>query len=256
MARGKARRGVEAEVDLHGLTAEQARHALRERWPHWRGMQRVRVIHGRGAVLKPVVELWCGDMAIPHSVEPGNPGAILLFPRDRKVEEAHFPVTLADAGLRAAADRARRRGGGDGEAAGTVEPSAAQPARAETAAQANTHKRDEELWQAEMARLDALDRISGALRSGDAKPGAPRIREESRIRFQEGYWRAELIRVADTDTETLKKQKRTGLDRLAPPIEPKPPSPPKPLRPAVAAHDAESDRALFEAEMTRLLDEG
>ncbi|HZP80109.1 MAG TPA: Smr/MutS family protein [Chthonomonadaceae bacterium] len=253
MANRRGKRDVDAEVDLHGLTVEQMRHTLQKRWPEWRGMQRVRVIHGRGEALKPELERWCREMGIPYALEPGNPGSTRIFPAHRELRDKPMGTTLAEKGLRLTPE----------EEAYLRDPQVVERARQEALrrqkeeerrkiAAAGQRRRDESLWQAEMARLDALDRNRARRGTGDSRPAPPIILPPSEIKHQEGYWRAEIVRVADTDTDTLKKQKRTGLDKLAPPLEPKPAAPASPAKPAVPQRDTAADEALFEAEMGRL----
>jgi hypothetical protein len=107
------------------------------------------------------------------------------------------------------------------------------------------------LWQAEMARLGAVEKRSGKARE-EAKPRPPVIVPKLQIKVEDGYWKAELTRVADTDTETLQVQKKTGLDKLAPPMtEAAAAGKPDKPRPAVQ-RDTEAEKALFEEEMARL----
>lgn len=257
VANRRNNRDVDAEVDLHGLTVEQMRLNLQKRWQEWRGLRRVRIIHGRGAILKPEVERWCREMGIRFAPEPNNPGAMCLFPQERTLPDRPLAVTLEEKGLRLTpeqdaylrdpekAERMRR------EAQRRAQEEARRR-QTEEAAQAAQNRRDEALWQAEMARLDAQDRSRGVNPASGDKPGPPRILPPAEIKHQEGYWRAELVRVADTDTKTLQKQKRQGLDKLAPPLQEKPVDPPKNTPPTGPARDTEADRALFEAEMARL----
>lgn len=259
MPKKGGKKDVDVEVDYHGLTVEEMRHALERRWPTWRGLRRVRVVHGQGTALKPELERWCREMGIAFASEPNNPGSTRLFPTERTLPEMALNTTLAEKGLRltpeqeaelrdpqailrAKEEEKRRR---QEEERKRLEDEAAQRAK---------QRREEALWQAEVARLDALDRNRPKRKTDDGKPNAPVIVPPSVIKHQEGYWRAELVRVADTETEVLNKQKRTGLDKLAPPIEPKPPkpAPAAPGRPAPPARDEATDRALFEAEMARL----
>ncbi|HZT42438.1 MAG TPA: Smr/MutS family protein [Chthonomonadaceae bacterium] len=257
MAGKHSKKEVDAEIDLHGLNREQMRLNLQQRWPDWRNLRRVRIIHGRGSILKPEVEQWCRDMGIPFAPEPNNPGALRIFPRERTLPDRPLAVTLEEKGLRLTPE----------QEAYLRDPEASERKRAEeqrrvqeqerhrqadVAARAAQQRRDEALWQQEMARLDALDRSRKDNRNGDGKPAAPRILPPSEIKYQEGYWRAELVRVADTDNPTLQKQKRHGLDKLAPPLPEKPPQTSQNARPTGPSRDTEADRALFEEEMARL----
>jgi hypothetical protein len=139
--------------------------------------------------------------------------------------------------------------------AGPQTQNTAAAAKVRVAAEA-AKRRDEALWQAEIARLDTQDRGKGKP-AEDAKPRPPVLIPPLHLRFDEGYWKAELSRVADTDGETLQKQKRTGLDKLAPPMQPAKTAERKPR-----AHEAkpppkrdlEAEQALFEEEMDRLGD--
>jgi hypothetical protein len=78
---------INEEIDLHGYTANEARHRLQSVWAtrRWQGMQRVRVIHGTGAVLYRVVRDWCDEKAIEWTTEPHNPGVTILHPARRRL---------------------------------------------------------------------------------------------------------------------------------------------------------------------------
>jgi len=258
VAKKNGKSDVDAEADFHGLTAEQLRQTLSRRWPEWRGMHRVRIIHGRGEVLRPELERWCEERGIPFAPDPGNPGSMRLFPSRRTLPDNTLRTTLREKGLRLtpdqeaalrdpqAAERARQE-------ALRQQQAAERRRRAEETAQAAQKRRDEALWQAEVARLNALDRRNGGAKKADdrEKPGAPVILPPVELKFQTGYWRAELVRVAETDTETLTQQKRTGLDKLAPPLEAAP-APQQPDATARPPRDTAEDDALFAAEMNRL----
>ena len=259
---------VDLEVDLHGLTVEQMQITLQKHWPQWRGLHKVRIIHGQGEALKPEIERWANELGLPFAPDPGNPGALRIFPHQRTLPDAKLGTTLRDAGLMltpeeqaylrdpVAMERARQE-----EKRRQAER---ERRRQEDAAKLAARKRSEEsLWQAEMARLDALDRRggNGARQLGggsdDHKPTAPRIVPKANIKHQEGYWRAELVRVADTPEETLKVEKRTGLDKLAPPMEavPRdnaPVAPSQPPKPKTPPRDLAADQALFEAALADL----
>lgn len=257
MAQKRDNQGVEAVLDLHGMTAEDARRALQKQWAAWRGMSAVRLIHGQGVVLKPAVERWCEEMGIPYSQDPRNAGAMRIFPRDRTVPNVSLSTTLREKGLQLTPE----------EEAYLRDPEAIKRARLEefkrrqeeeqrrrqeAAQRAAQQKRDESLWEAEIARLNAQDRNRSKDNRTDEKPGAPRILPPLQIKHQEGYWKAEIVRVAGTDEQTLTRQKRTGLDKLAPPIEPKKEASPPSRKSSVPQRDVQADQALFEAELNRL----
>ena len=262
VAKKSGTREVEAAVDLHGLTAEQMRHTLEQRWAEWRGMRQVRIIHGRGEVLKPELLRWCEEMGIPCRPEPNNPGSSCIYPRQRILPEKTLNTTLREKGLVLTPE----------EEAYLRDPQTLEKARQEErkrreaeelrkrqaeANQALQKRRDEALWQAEVARLDAWSRSHANKKAAERDvPGAPLVLPPSEIKHQEGYWRAEIVRVGDTDTDTLKKQKRTGLEKLAPPLPPKSntaSAPTSPTAPTKPKRDDTADKALFEEEMARLL---
>ncbi len=275
---GRGKKDVDVEADLHGLTAEQMRVTLQQKWPVWQGKQSVRIIHGQGTVLRPEVERWCQEMGIPVAVDPGNPGALKIYPRERHTApdgaNAQFGVSMREKGLRMtpeqeallrdpqavarAAEQARRiRAEEDRK-------------RRETEAQIRARqKQEEDLWQSELARLDTMDRNRGNAQgnaANDTKPAAPRIVPPASIKHQEGLWRGELVRVADTDEGTLTVQKRTGLDKLAPPMpeiseeekkrraeeEKRALTPLQKARQRQTQRDTNADQELFEAELERL----
>jgi hypothetical protein len=257
------RKDVDAEVDFHGHTAEQMRLALEKRWPGWKGMARVRIVHGQGEVLAHELAGWCRARGIVFEREVKNPGATVLYPTRRTpLEGQRLSQTLAEKGLRLTPEQeallrdpeAVKRAQ---EAARRRQEADARQRREEAAQQAAQRRLDERLWQAEMARLDSLDARRGGKKAGvgqDDRPPAPYFRTPVAppTKEHEGYWRAEIVRVAETDTDTLKKQKRAGLDKLAPPLELKPKPPQPPAIPAPPERDWEADHALFEAEMERL----
>lgn len=245
---------VDVEADLHGLTAEQMQHTLEKHWSKWRGLRLVRVIHGQGEVLRPALQRWCAERGIPCAPDTYNPGSSLLSPRERILPAAPaIGNTLADAGLRLTLEeQAYLR---DPEALRRAQEEARKRQAAEAARkqqdsvrQSAIQRHNDALWQNEMARLDRVDRSKDKAKDGKMTP--PRIVPKSEMRHQEGYWRAELVRVADTDTDTLTVQKRTGLDELAPPMPPKPEATPDP--PARPQRNTAADQALFEAELERL----
>ncbi|HLK60067.1 MAG TPA: Smr/MutS family protein, partial [Chthonomonadaceae bacterium] len=208
MAGKHNKKDVDAEIDLHGLNLEQMQLNLQRRWPEWRRLRRVRIIHGRGSVLKPEVERWCRDMGIPFAPELHNPGALRIFPQERTLPDRPLAVTLGEKGLRLTPEQEAALRDPEASARQQAEAQrraqeAARRPQTEAAAQAAQQRRDEALWQQEMARLDALDRRHQDGRKGEDKPAAPRILPPAEIKHQEGYWRAELMRVVDTDTPTL-----------------------------------------------------
>lgn len=257
MANKRGKRDVNTAVDLHGLTVEQMRHELQRLWPDWRGMNSVRVVHGQGTALRPALIRWSEEMGVPCVPDPGNPGSLTLFPTRRTLPDASMRTTLKDHGLALTPE----------QEAELRDPAAAERARqeeikrrreeelrkAETAATtALQQRRDEALWQAEMARLAAIDRQHAVNPNVEQRPRPPVIVPPVSIKHQEGYWRSELVRVADTDTDTLKKNKRHGLDKLAPPMEAVA-APKEPLKPTgPPPRDTVADQALFEAELARL----
>src|SRR5258708_1376600 len=64
--------------------------------PSWKGMSRVRVIHGQGTALTPTVLQWCRERGIPYETERDNPGSTLLFPNQRPQAEESFGTVLRE----------------------------------------------------------------------------------------------------------------------------------------------------------------
>lgn len=263
VASKRNRRDVDAEVDLHGLNAEQLRHVLQDGWPEWRNLSQIRIVHGQGTTLKPEIIRWCAEMGIPYLPDSHNAGALRIFPRERTLPEHALGTTLRDKGLRLTAEQeaelrdpqavARAR-----EAERRRRQAEEQQRRMDAAARAAQKRRDEALWLAEMGRLDSLEKKRTGSAPDDRKIRPPIILPPVELKFQEGYWKAELTRVADTDTETLQVQKRTGLDKLAPPMkeedkdENKAGTPGEKPKKAAPKRDEAAEQALFEAEMERL----
>ena len=264
MPKRSGKNDVDAEADYHGQTAEQMRLTLHRKLADWRGFRRVRVIHGQGEVLKFTLEDWCREVGIPFESEPNNPGSTLLFPAQRTLPQPKLPNTLAANGLQMTPQ----------QAAELRDPIAIEQERqrqkrlraelerrrmANEAALRTQRQREDAMWQNEMARLDALDKSQSGNKRKDSdgpKPLPPIVLPPSVIKYEEGYWRSEIVRVGDTDTETLQKQKRTGLDKLAPPMEVKPKTTEAennaPQKKSDSKRDAANDAALFEAEMKRI----
>ena len=256
---------VDAEADYHGHTAEQMLLALHFKLGAWRGFQRVRVIHGQGEVLKSALENWSREVGIAFHPEPNNPGSTILLPAQRTLPQPKLPNTLAASGLQMTPE----------QQAALHDPVALEQERqrqkklraelerrrlANEAAQKAQKQREAAMWENEMARLDKLDKSRPKNKRGDAdgpKPLPPVVVPPAVIKYEEGYWRSEIVRVGDTDTETLQKQKRTGLDKLAPPMEAKPKTAEAsepPTKKSAPKRETAEDAALFEAEMRRLME--
>ena len=258
MAGNRNRKDVDDQVDLHGQTAEQLRMTLQQRWPQWRNLHSVRIVHGQGTVLKPEIARWCHEMGVPYLPDTGNAGAVRIFPQQRTLPDNSLGNTLRDRGLRLTAEeeaflRDPAQVERDRQEERRRQLMEEQRKRAQDAARLTQQRRDELLWQAEMARLGVLERKGKGEGDGNLRP--PIILPPVQLKFEEGYWKAELSRVADTDTETLQTQKKTGLDKLAPPMkEEKPDEKPQDRRTPRHApqRDVEAEKALFEAEMERL----
>lgn len=256
---GQGKNGIDLEVDLHGLTVEQLRVALQREWPTWRGKRAVRLITGQGTALKPEVERWCRDVGVHWEEEPYNPGSLRIFPQERWTAQTRIGTTLQEAGLKptpeqeaylkdpAAFERARRE---------EQRRKAAEELRQRQEADKRREQErlDEALWQAEMRRLDATNRANRMAAASDQKPSAPKVVPKAVIKFQEGFWRSELVRIADTEEKQLRKEKVTGLDKLAPPMAeaPRTPEEEKKKGPVAPSRETAADMALFEAEMARL----
>src|SRR5258706_16274949 len=88
---------VDAEKDFHGYTAASMISWLNQQWAtgRWDGLQRVRIIHGKGEVLIPRLRRWCDDRGIPWAPEPGNPGTTILHPARRQNLGAWAHVVIA-----------------------------------------------------------------------------------------------------------------------------------------------------------------
>lgn len=263
MAKRGGKKDVDAEADFHGMTAEQFRQALDRHLPGWKGMGRVRVVHGQGTSLLPTLHQWCKERAIEFQLEAHNPGSTLLFP-NRRLQSVEMPLnTLGDRMPEALKQirfappdpEAQKREQERQRLAILARKELERRQQTKAADEARKQRQDAQLWEAEKARLDALDRKKSRPKWEETKPAAPRVVTRGvHTKQQEGYWKAELVRVADTDTDTLKKEKLTGLDKLAPPLEPAAPQKPEQKKPAVPTRDEAADRALFEAEMSRLME--
>lgn len=261
MAKKDDLKNVDTMIDLHGINAEQMRTLLQQKWDEWRSLRTVRVVHGQGEILKPALEEWCRSMGIPYELDHKNPGATRIFPNRRTLSDAPLTYQLRDKGLRLTPEQeAELR---DPQAAQRAKEEAARRKREEEAkrradqAQTERQKRqDNAMFEAEMARLTHIDKQRRSNPTGDKKPHAPIVVPKIKTEGQEGYWRAELIRVGETDHDTLKTQKKTGLDKLAAPLEtnPKVKQPETKKEKKAQQHRTEAeDRSLFEAEMERLL---
>lgn len=259
MADKRRRKDVDAEEDLHGQTVEHLRITLQQQWPKWRRLNAVRLVHGQGTSLRPEIVRWCAEMGIPYLPDPHNAGALRIFPQQRTLPDVPLGNTLRENGLRLTPEQeAEMRDPAQAERLRQAERSRRlleeQRLRASEAARAVQQRRDDALWQAEMSRLGVLEKKKQPAGEG-AKPRPPVIIPPVQLKFEEGYWKAELSRVAETDTETLQTQKKTGLEKLAPPMmEPKQQTDvaPRPIVRRPPKRDVEAEKALFEAEMERL----
>jgi hypothetical protein len=146
------------------MTVEQMRHVLERQWPGWRGLTRVRVIHGQGEALKPALLRWCAERGISYAVDPGNPGSTRIFPTRRALPDMTIGTLLQSKGLSLSPEqdaslreaRAREKV----EEARRLRDEARR--KAEDAGRDAVQKRlDDALWNAETARLDEMDRRQG-----------------------------------------------------------------------------------------------
>src|ERR1043165_7093027 len=94
---------ISHEFDFHGFTASSMRDWLERTWSmrRWHGIERVRIIHGKGEVLIPELRRWCEEKGIDWSPEPGNPGATLIFPGRRTLPSSGPTNRIATPELRA-----------------------------------------------------------------------------------------------------------------------------------------------------------
>lgn len=266
MPKKKPKKDVDVEVDFHGSSAAEMRVLLQKSWPSWRGMWKVRVIHGQGVALKPELASWCREMGIAFETEAYNPGSTILYPDRRTSPDSSLSNTLAAQGLSLTPEQQTELR--DPQAILRAKHDALRKKQELERLQREAGKKrldqkriDDSLWSAEVARLDRMDTShKGKAKNTENIPAATIYIPPSVIKFQEGYWRAEIVRVGDTDTETLQLQKKTGLDKLAPPIEPVTQAAEKAHR-STSARSIQSkrneaaDTLLFEQEMARLLDE-
>ncbi len=218
----------------------------------------VRLVHGRGVVFKPALQRWCAERGIPFEPEPNNPGSALIYPSRRIQVNQPFTNSLKDKGLSLTPDEAFLLH--NPEAARKAEADALARRQADerkqqtdAMAQLLAKRRDDAMWREEIDRLNGIEKRRGGKLRSDVKPLGPVIRPPSEIKHQEGWWNAELVRVADTDTETLKVQKRTGLDKLAPPVTAQKPVTTEPVTERrKPTRDTAADQALFDEELARL----
>lgn len=266
MAKRGGKKDVDAEVDFHGMTAEQFRQALDRHLHGWKGLGRVRVVHGQGTSLLPTLHEWCRERAIEFHLEPHNPGSTILFP-NRRPQTVETPLNTVSEKMPEALKQMRfappdpetlKRQAEEQRRQQLVRKELEKRHKEQAAEVERKRRQDALLWEAEKARLDAVDKHRSQKKWEDTKPGAPRVVTRSiHTKMQEGYWRSELVRVADTDTDTLKKEKLTGLDKLAPPMEavdPNAKQKQEPQKPAAPKRDVNADNALFEEEMARLME--
>lgn len=94
---------VDRELDYHGYSVKEMLadlDSLRDS-PTWRGLERVRVIHGKGEKLAPAVRAWCTRRQVSWYPEPFNEGAVVLHPgvspSDPAIEKARDARTRTHA---------------------------------------------------------------------------------------------------------------------------------------------------------------
>jgi|GEM_PF-3591105 len=272
MPKRSGKTDVDAEQDYHGMTADQIEVDIQHQWLEWRRFQVVRIIHGQGERLRPVVHQWCADKGIKYQMEGGNSGSTLIYPNVKvaKTTPGIGTSALADAlkskgitispderkTVQRSADEERR----EQDRLRLVRKELERRKKAGEAVEARKKQLDAQLWQAEVSRLDEVDKKRGGKRLNDGedrKPRAPFVATRGRhTPLQEGYWRGELVRIVDTDHETLQAEKQTGLDKLAPPLIPnaRAAEPPKPQKKKSfgSQRNSDADQALFEEAMRRL----
>jgi hypothetical protein len=89
---------IDLEQDFHHYTVVEMVSWLNREWAsrRWDGLQRVRIIHGKGEVLPPALRRWCDEKGIPWAPESGNPGTTILHPARRSKEKTallHRPLS-------------------------------------------------------------------------------------------------------------------------------------------------------------------
>lgn len=274
MPKPSGRTTVDAEQDYHGMTAQQMEIDLQRRWTEWRRLGCVRLIHGQGERLRPVLQQWCEEKGIKFEEERGNSGSLLIYPQQSA------PKPIASGGLgsmgdalkaagvtltpteRKTAQRSNDEQQREQERLRLVRKELERRKKAAAEVEARRKQQDTQLWQAEISRLDEAEKKRSGIKrkdDDDSKPRAPFVATRGRhTPLQEGYWRGELVRIVDTDHQTLKEEKQTGLEKLAPPVMPKTDAkgniePQKPIKKfAKPQRDNSADQDLFEAEMRRL----
>ncbi len=228
---------VDAEQDYHGMTAEQMLIDLQQHCTEWRRLQKVRLIHGQGERLRPVLKGWIEEKGIRYEDEGNNPGSVVIFPniQEHKTASGIGGSALAEAlkskGVtlspdeRKTAQRSAEEQRRDQDKLRLVRKELERRKKAQAEVEARKKQQDAQLWQMEISRLDEADKKRGGKSPNadeDRKPRAPFVATRGRhTPLQEGYWRGELVRIVDTDHETLQEEKQTGLDKLAPPLVPK-----------------------------------
>ena len=160
---------VSAEIDFHKHSAIQMRDKLEHIWSRrtWHGLQRVRVIHGKGEVLIPELRRWCEEKGIDWSPEPGNPGATLIFPGRRTLPSSGPTNRIATPELRAfrnkvAANQKLQNPSSGQPSSGQRSPGQSSSRRDlllaqtdETGKREEYQARDAELFEAEISRLES-----------------------------------------------------------------------------------------------------
>ncbi|HSV73584.1 MAG TPA: Smr/MutS family protein [Chthonomonadales bacterium] len=110
---------ADRDLDFHGHTREQMRQELDRLWGSgaWSGLQRVRVIHGRGTALWRELHRWCREKGLEFEREPHGGSTLVMVARP----DAHgskgplnrplagLAVLLPDLQPDAPAPRARRQ---------------------------------------------------------------------------------------------------------------------------------------------------
>ena len=281
MPKRNGKNDVDAEQDYHGMTAEQMLIDLQQHWTEWRRLQSVRLIHGQGERLRPTLKQWIEEKGIRFEDEGSNPGSVVIFPniQEHKTASGIGGSALGDAlkakGVTVSPDERKtvqrsveeeRR---EQDKLRLVRKELERRKKAQAEVEARKKQQDAQLWQMEISRLDEAEKKRSGTRptaDEDRKPRAPFVATRGRhTPLQEGYWRGELVRIVDTDHETLQEEKQTGLDKLAPPLVPKTEAE-KAAEAAQSAklekkkrfgthRDAEADNALFE-EALRQMEQG
>ena len=180
----------------------------------WHGLQRVRVIHGDGAVLRQVVRQWCDEKGIEWNPERGNPGATIVHPGRRLATTPPAPYRPLSSLQSLKATEGKK--GGREEGRTPAHPPAEEPTPALSQSKIENPKSKMDLMAAEFERLGREDALTTFKRKRDLLPQNPLqpLKEPQHLpalpESEPDLMAQEFHRLGQLDRNSTRRAKRSG----------------------------------------------